>query len=48
MWEVVVKEYEKRNRTIIDAITNMRLVNMHQLFYDGESFKLELWKPPIS
>ena len=45
MWEAVVAAYEKHNKTVIDAITTMRLVNMHQLLLDKGEYKLELWKP---
>jgi DNA polymerase I len=41
-WEAVVNLYEAKGMSIIDAITNMRLVNMYQ--YDGE--KVVLWMPP--
>jgi len=44
-WEGVVKMYEKHGRDIVDAITNMRLVDMRQLeLVDGE-YKVKLWKP---
>jgi len=43
MWEVVVREYDKVDR-VLDAILNMRLVNMHQVkLVDGE-YKVVLWK----
>ncbi len=45
MWLAVVEAYESHNKTIIDAITTMRLVNMHQLLLDKGEYKLELWKP---
>ena len=48
MWDIVVKTYEKHNLTVIDAITTMRLVSMHQLVKnkDGE-YELELWRPQV-
>ena len=48
MWEAVTKAYEDNGRTVIDAITNMRLVNMHQLHWSGDKWVLELWRPPTS
>lgn len=53
-WDAVVKAYEDigilKNgvqANIIDAITNMRLVNMHQLVYmeDIKEWEVKLWKP---
>lgn len=46
-WDTVVEEYEKRGRTVIDAVTNMRLASMNQLVLkdDGETFEVVLWQP---
>ena len=46
MWKVVVNTYESKNLTVIDALTNMRLVNMHQLYGDETKPGIELWRPP--
>lgn len=45
LWEKVVKAYESKGRDVIDAIINMRLVNMHQVTYKDGEFSLELWTP---
>ena len=43
-WSVVTREYGKVNRDL-DALLNMRLVNMHQVqLVDGE-YKVVLWHP---
>jgi len=45
-WAKVVEIYEKNDRGIVDAITNMRLVDMRQLkLIDGE-YEVDLWMPP--
>jgi len=52
-WDIVVKLFEDektilkdgRDASIIDAITNMRLVNMHQLHYIDGKWEVILWKP---
>ena len=44
-WDKVVAEYEARGRDAIDALINMRLVNMHQLQYVNNELKVILWKP---
>ncbi|MCI4437343.1 MAG: hypothetical protein JHC33_11110 [Ignisphaera sp.] len=41
-WDAVVREYINRGRDELDAITNMRLVSMHQL---NENMEVVLWKP---
>jgi 5'-3' exonuclease len=45
-WEVVKYQYEKHRRGEVDAITNMRLVDMKQLELnkDGE-YEVKLWVP---
>jgi len=45
-WEAVVNMYESNKRDVIDAITNMRLVDMRQLELneDGE-YEVKLWQP---
>jgi len=46
-WTAVLAMYVKKGRDEIDAITNMRLVDMKQLkLVDGE-YKVALWFPPI-
>ena len=46
MWKVVVKMYIDHKRGEIDAITNMRLVNMRQMFLNDEGqYEVKLWKP---
>jgi len=46
MWEAVVAKYEEKGLTVIDAITTMRLVSMHQVTYnDKDGYVLNLWKP---
>jgi len=45
MWKVVVKLFINAGRTEEDAITDMRLVNMHQLTADNV---VNLWKPPCA
>lgn len=47
LWEAVVIEYEARDRCEIDAIMNMRLVNMHQVtkLLDNGTAEIQLWKP---
>lgn len=51
-WDAVVDAYESikvlKNGAVanlIDAITNMRLVNMHQVFWIDNKWELVLWKP---
>jgi 5'-3' exonuclease len=44
MWDIVVREYEARDKDIIDALKNMRLVNMHQ--YNSDTGLVTLWRPP--
>jgi len=44
-WDVVVAMYEKSGRDIIDAITNMRLVDMTQLELIDNEYKVKLWRP---
>lgn len=47
LWDAIVMEYEARGRCEIDAIMNMRLVNMHQvtaLLDDGKA-EIQLWRP---
>lgn len=41
-WAVVLDEYTKAGRGDLDAITNMRLVSMHQLTIEWE---VKLWRP---
>lgn len=46
MWDRVVAAYEDHGKTIIDAMTTMRLVNMHQLFKNKQGdYEVVLWKP---
>lgn len=47
LWDRVVQEYEARGRDVIDAITNMRLVSMHQVIYNPttDEYHLDLWDP---
>ena len=45
LWNAVVQAYESRGSTVIDAIVNMRLVNMHQVSWNGEEYSLKLWEP---
>ncbi|RLA58554.1 MAG: hypothetical protein DRQ78_11800 [Epsilonproteobacteria bacterium] len=46
MWKIVVKMYIDHKRGEIDAITNMRLVNMRQMFLNDEGqYEVKLWKP---
>ncbi len=48
MWDIVVKAYEshKDGRTVIEAINNMRMVNMHQLVLDkNNNYGVKLWHP---
>lgn len=47
MWDAVIREYTIRNRSEIDAIMNMRLVNMHQVtkLLDNGKVDIQLWKP---
>lgn len=47
-WDKVVEAYEDRGSTVIDAITNMRLVSMHQLVLVEDKWTVYLWKPPTS
>lgn len=48
MWDAVVEAYKNNGKTIIDAITTMRLVSMQQLMLDKDGkYKLELWRPQI-
>ncbi len=49
MWSAVVTAYEDNNLTVIDAITNMRLVSMHQLLWNTKTNKydIELWRPQL-
>ncbi len=45
-WEAVVKMYEKHGRGIVDAITNMRLVDMKQVYFNESGDCITtLWKP---
>ena len=44
-WDVVVKTYDHHDRGIVDAITNMRLVDMRQLELIDEKYEVKLWKP---
>lgn len=44
-WDKVIEEYEKRGKTGLDAIVSMRLVNMQQLEYINNEWKVKLWKP---
>jgi len=44
MWKVVVKLFLNAGRTEDDAITDMRLINMHQLKGD----RVVLWEPPCN
>ena len=51
-WETVIREYESRGMlkngklaNVVDAITNMRLVNMNQLIWENEEWQVKLWKP---
>ncbi len=45
-WDIVVKTYETHDRDMIDAITNMRLVDMRQLELNSEGeYEVKLWKP---
>lgn len=49
MWDAVVNAYKtnkKGVRTEMDAILNMRLVNMHQLVLnDNNEYEVKLWRP---
>ncbi len=48
MWKEVVRMYEKHDRGIIDAITNMRLVDMRQLeLNDNNEYEVKLWQPKV-
>ena len=54
-WAAVVEAYETIkvlkngvSANLIDAITNMRLVNMHQLIYRDNKWEVQLWKPKKS
>jgi len=48
LWERVVKAYEDNGKTIIDAITTMRLVHMHQLIMNKDGkYELNLWRPQV-
>jgi len=44
-WVAVVAMYEKHNRTVIEAITNMRLVDMRQLELQDGEYVVKLWDP---
>lgn len=44
-WEAVVDVYEQHGRGIVDAITNMRLVDMRQLELVDGKYEVRLWKP---
>ncbi len=44
-WVAVVDMYEKHNRTVIEAITNMRLVDMRQLELQDGEYVVKLWDP---
>jgi DNA polymerase-1 len=48
MWKKVVSMFEAKGLTIKDALRDMRLVSMHQLYYDAKKDKWEvrLWEPP--
>ena len=43
LWEIVVNAYISKERTIEDAIKNMRLVRMDQ--FNHQTKKLKLWEP---
>ena len=48
MWKAVVKMYESHGRDIVDAITNMRLVDMRQLELNDEGqYEVKLWQPKV-
>ena len=45
LWSKVVEAYETKGRGELEAIKNMRLVNMHQLVYnDKKEIEVKLWK----
>lgn len=45
LWNKVTQEYRNKGRDDIDAIKNMRLVNMHQLTYDeNKNIIVKLWR----
>jgi len=45
LWDKVTQEYRNKGRDDIDAIKNMRLVNMHQLVMDeSNQIKVKLWR----
>lgn len=45
LWKKVVEEYELKGRGELEAIKNMRFVNMHQLVYnDNKEIEVRLWK----
>lgn len=44
-WKVVVDTYISKGRDELDAITNMRLVSMHQLKLVDNKYEVQLWKP---
>ncbi len=44
LWKAVVKTFKSKKLTEVEAIRDMRLVNMHQLTVDKE---IVLWNPPI-
>jgi len=44
MWKAVLKLFKAKKLTVKDAITDMRLVNMHQLDIDEKT--INLWEPP--
>jgi hypothetical protein len=48
MWKTIVKLFESKGLTVKDALRDMRLVSMHQLFYNPKKDKWEirLWEPP--
>ena len=43
MWKIVVEEYEKRGKTVDDALLTMRLVNMHQLEMVDNKLQINLF-----
>ena len=44
-WDKVVEMYETNGRTIVEAITNMRLVDMRQLELVDGKYEVKLWRP---
>ena len=45
LWNAVVKAYDIAGRNELDALTNMRLVSMHQLKLINGKYEVVLWRP---